>query len=104
VVTLNNKEENSQDFYLDFIQEFGIWIVRNRQKSPVLSLLIVYSERGKEAEVNMEVRPIRPLTSVCEIFMLGWSVLYCIVLYCPVKGGRIGLIPSLMANWRDGKI
>jgi hypothetical protein len=40
-VTLNSKEENSEDFYLHFVQEFGLWIVRYRKKSPVLSLLIL---------------------------------------------------------------
>ncbi len=97
---MNNNEENSQDFFLDFIQEFGLWTVRNRQKSPVLSLLIVYSERGKEAEVNTEVRPIGPLISVkysC------WASQYCIVQPFELVG-KNGLIPSLMANWRDGKI
>ncbi len=24
-VTVNNKEENSSDFCLDFVQEFGLW-------------------------------------------------------------------------------
>jgi hypothetical protein len=33
-VIVNSKEEISQDFFLDFVQEFGLWIEHSSQMEP----------------------------------------------------------------------
>jgi hypothetical protein len=47
-VTVNSKEENSEDFCMDFVQEFGLW-TGNAQED---DLLILEGGRGADVEPN----------------------------------------------------